>query len=504
MSASFAAVYVPEFPIAAWHRSSPELRSRPCAVFEGVPPQEEVVSLCRRAQAAGIEHGMSKVQAETGGSTLFRTRSVEEEVGAFAALLEVAERFSPRVEVAASPQNGYANADRLAVVLLLDSAGTGKLFGAAQSYAHKLSEAVQDAGFPASVGMAPNAAAALVLARSGKTVVCATQGDVRSKLAPLPVHLLPCETKVLAVLSRWGIRTLGELSALPETALVSRLGQAGRSLQLFARGEADHLLVPEQPAFTLTETVALDNPVELLESLLFVLSPMLEAMMSKALRNAYALRSVKLTLQLERGASHAVAVHPATPTQNRDALVKLLNLELQAHPPGAGIVGATLEAEFAKPQTAQRGLFQAQFPEPDILELLLARLRSIAGEGNVGSPELRNSWNEESFNMAPFRPCQRVDTAKRAPSSQLALRVFRPPQPVRVVCWGTQPQSLFWQGSRFAVRSSMGPWHASGSWWSGDAWDHDLWDVVTAEPVQMLQLRQEYTTKAWFVVGLYD
>ena len=100
---SFAAVHIPEFPIAAWQRSFPELRSQPCVVLEGVPPQERVVSRCERAKAAGIEHGMSKVQAEAGCPVVFRSRQIDEEKTAFALAVEVAERFSPRVEAIASP-----------------------------------------------------------------------------------------------------------------------------------------------------------------------------------------------------------------------------------------------------------------------------------------------------------------------------------------------------------------------------------------------------------------
>ncbi len=503
---SFAAIHIPEFPIAAWQRSSPELRSHACVVLEGVPPQEKVVvvSRCGKARAVGIERGMSKVQAEAGSTALFRSRQIEEEKAAYALAVEIAERFSPHVEAIASPLNEYAEAHRPEVVLLLDSSETGTLFGAAESYAQRLYRELREAGFTTGIGMAPNAEAALMLARSGEKVVCADRHSVRGRLARLSVALLLCETKTLAALNRWGIRTLGELAALPETALISRLGQRGRRLQQLAKGEADHLLVPEEPEFTLSETTALDSPLELLDSLLFVLSPMLEAILRKAMDRAYALRSVRLTLHLERGEPHSLELRPATPTQNREALLKLLNLELQAHPPQAGIVSVTLEAAPAQPQTSQRGLFQAQFPEPDKLELLLARLRSIAGEDNVGSPQLQNSHGKDAFTMKPFRPTQHVNLEEKPPSSRLAVRVFRPPQFVRVSCRGNQPRSMFWQGSRFVFASCAGPWHSSGSWWDGQAWDTDLWDVVTAEPVQALRLRQDHASRAWFVVGLYD
>jgi protein ImuB len=504
INVSFAAIHIPEFPIVAWQRSSPELRLQPCAVLEGTAPQEKVVSLCPKARAAGIEHGMSKAQAEAGFRAVFQPRQLAEEHAAYAVAVELAERFSPRVEAIASPANAYAEAHRLAVVLLVDSSGTGTLFGSAESYARQLHDELRTAGFPAGIGMAPNAEAALLLARSSSAVVCADRDSVRGRLARLPVSLLPCEAKTLAVLSRWGIRTLGELAALPETAFISRLGQQGRRLQLLARGEAEHLLVPEQAEFTLSETTALDSPLELLNSLLFVLSPMLEELLRRAMDRAYALRRVWLVLELERSAPHKLEVRPATPTQNREVLLKLLNLELQAHPPQSGIVRVTLEAEAAQPQTAQRGLFQAQFPDPDKLDLLLARLRSIAGEDNVGSPQLRNSHGSDAFTMVPFQPSLQSDAAKEATPSSLAIRMFRPPQVVRVTCWGDQPRAMFWQGARLSLTAAAGPWHSSGSWWDGQAWDHDLWDVVTADPTQALRLRHDHASKEWSVVGLYD
>jgi len=409
---SFAAIHIPEFPVVAWQCRAPELRSHACVVLEGIPPQEKVVSVCGKAKAAGVQHGMSKVQAEAGSTALFRSREIEEEKAAYRLAVEIAERFSPRIEAIASPLNEYAEAHGPGVVLLLDSSGTGTLFGTAESYAHKLYSELRAFGLPAGIGMAPNAEAALMLARSGEKIVCADRDRVRGKLARLPVSLLPCQAKTLAVLNRWGIRTLGELATLPETALISRLGQQGRRLQQLARGEADYLLVPEEPEFTLSETTALDSPLELLDSLLFVLSPMLEEILRKAMDRAYALRSVRLTLHLERGEPHIMDIRPATPTQNWEVLLKLLSLELQAHPPQTGIVSVTLEAEPAQPQTSQRGLFQAQFPEPDKLEILLARLRSMAGEGKVGSPRLQNSHGEEAFTLAPFRPSLHLDSGE--------------------------------------------------------------------------------------------
>ena len=232
----FAAVHIPEFPVAAWKRGIPALRSQACVLLGGVPPQERVASLCGKARAFGIEHGMSKAQAEAGSSAIFRSRELEEEMAAYAAAVAIAEGFSPNIEAIASPYNGYAEAHPLATVLLLDGSGTGTLFGSAESYAQRLYRELRGAGFPAGIGAAPNAEAALLLARSTEGAVCAGRDSLRGELARLPVALLPCEANTQAVLRRWGIRTLGDLADLPQDALVSRLGQQGRRLQQLARG----------------------------------------------------------------------------------------------------------------------------------------------------------------------------------------------------------------------------------------------------------------------------
>ncbi len=447
---------------------------------------------------------MSKVQAQTVCDALFRPRDLAEERGAFTAACKIVEGFTPRLEAIASPANSYRGAQHLSLLMLLESSGMETLFETTENYARKLHEELAGDGFPAGVGTARNAEAALMLARSTHRIVIADDGNVRAKLGPLPVTLLPCDSRMLAILSRWGIRTLGQLAALPDTALVSRLGQQGRRMQSLARGEADHLLIPEEEAFTLAVTTALDSPVEVLDSLLFVLSPMLETILTQAMERAYAIRSLQLTLLLERGEPHAIGIRPAMPSQNREAFLKLLNLELQAKPPPAGVLTVTLEAEPSHPQTAQRGLFQAQFPEPDKLDLLLARLRSIAGEENVGSPTLENSHREDAFTVSPFNPQLAHTTEEASQPSRVAMRVFRPPQAVRVTCSDNQPRMLFWQGTRISVQACAGPWHSSGSWWDSNSWEDDLWDIVTTQPRQALRLRQDLASKVWFVVGLYD
>ena len=177
---------------------------------------------------------------------------------------------------------------------------------------------------------------------------------------------------------------------------------------------------------------------------------------------------------------------------------------MQAHPPQAVVIALKLDADAAQPQIAQSGLFQSQFPDPDRLDLLLARLRSIAGEHNVGSATLANSHREDAFTIAAFRP--ELDNSKegRNISIRPALRALRPAQSIRVWLANERPNIFFWRGSKFKVADAAGPWHASGSWWDRTSCICDWWDGVTEEPAYMLRLEQQHAANTWNVVGMYD
>src|SRR6202011_3680904 len=82
--------------------------------------------------------------------------------------------------------------------------------------------------------------------------------------------------------------------------------------------------------------------------------------------------------------------------------LKLLQLDLKAHPPGAPILKIYLSAEPARPRAAQGGLFLPPSPEPEKLELTLARIAGIVGENQVGSLELLDTHRPEGFRMRRF------------------------------------------------------------------------------------------------------
>jgi len=144
--------------------------------------------------------------------------------------------------------------------------------------------------------------------------------------------------------SQWGIQTLGELAELPEVDLIARLGQEGKRFVAACQRRANTLILSYRGALCLEEFVEFDAPVETLESLLFALNSMLGYLVKRASSRPLAVASLSLVCDLENAPSHTRSVRPALPTEDRHILLKLLQLDLAAHGPSAGVVSVRLSA----------------------------------------------------------------------------------------------------------------------------------------------------------------
>src|SRR5215470_3556187 len=90
------------------------------------------------------------------------------------------------------------------------------------------------------------------------------------------------------------------------------------------------------------------------------------------------------------------------PMRDSKVFLKLLQLNLQADPPPAPILKVTITATPTKPRATQGGLFLPLSPEPEKLELVLARIAGVVGKENVGWPELVDTHRPDAFRMQRF------------------------------------------------------------------------------------------------------
>src|SRR5260370_6473982 len=165
------------------------------------------------------------------------------------------------------------------------------------------------------------------------------------------------------------------------------------------------------------------EPIELLEPLAFILNRLLEQITarleSRSLATDYLRTELGLEIYKDRQieadsypAPHATYVRALklpVPTQDSKLLLKLLQLDLAAHPTNGAVRKITVVAEPARIRVTQAGLFQPLAREPGRMEIALARLRALVreederGRGRVGSPSVVGSHQTDNFQVCPFR-----------------------------------------------------------------------------------------------------
>jgi protein ImuB len=467
-------VYVPEFAVQALLRLRPELAKSPVAVMNGDPAVEQVCSVNLLASRLGVERGMTRAQLDSFPGVSVLRRAGPEENLARGVLLETAGGFTPRTQVWPSSEAAF--------VMVLDVSGTARIFGSPTQIAGRIRKALASVHFFAQLAGSANVHAAVCMAPSARRApVILAAGNEAEALRSLPLAVLGLTTQQAETMALWGLRTLGELAALPEVELVVRLGQEGKRLRLLALGEHPHLLVPEESAFTLEEFLAFDAPVELLESLLFAIGPMLDQLLLRAQNRALSLASVTVRFGLDGGGEHERTIKPALPVADRTLLLKLLHLDLQAHPPSAGVLSIFVAAEPGRRGKVQLGLFAPQLPEPMRLDVTLARIAALVGEERVGRATLTDSHRAESFAMERFTVPHSKERSKEKQEVErrhaVALRRCRPPWPLSLQCEGKRPSVFRLQGRHYTVQEAYGPWRKSGDWWSPEVWSREEWDL---------------------------
>lgn len=400
-------------------------------------------------------------------------------------LLECARYFSPLIEETSND------------TVTLDARGLRLIFGAPDQVAAAIERRI---GIAANIVIASNPETANHAARGIAGVTVIAPGREAAALAPLPVYLLGGSPEFAHTLDTWGIRTFGEFAALPPLGVAARLGEEGTILQQSARGEGGRLLRLRSDPVRFEQEVEFEESIDLLEPLLLAVSGMLNDQCERLRAHGLAANEIRLLFKLERAADHPMAIRLPVPMLQPVVFLKLLQLKLSGAPPQAPVEKIRLELIPAKPRSVQHGLFLASSPEPEKLEITLARIRNLVGDSHAGAAQLLDTHRPDSFHMAALAAAKEHPGAARP---RMVLRRLRPPRPARVWCAaGGEPLRISSAVLEGRVSACAGPWTTSGDWW-GEEWDRQEWDVQVSSG-GIFRIHQDRRASGWFVEGNYD
>jgi protein ImuB len=501
----YACLVLADLPLAAALRAEPELAAKRVAIVEqrerkARAPQSPII-------VAGLYRGLTVAQARAvEPDLLVRAFSLEGMRSAEQALLDVATSVSPRVMYAA------------AGLVFVDLAGTQALFPTERGLLTALETRLADVGFAmggasgARLGIGPTRTAAELAARHREGGRILRAEEAASFLVPLPLDLLDPPTELADRLTRWGVRTLGQLARMPRAALGARLGEAGVRLARRANGEDLAPFRPHPPPQRFEESAESDWAIANLEPLAFFLRAVLERLAARVRLRGLALRRLRIELSLESGASTARELGLAAPTCETHVLLALARLALEREPPPEGVLALCAIATPDSVETAQLDLFLPPLPSPGELAVTIARIESLCGSGQVGAPQVADTHRLDAAVLAEFklaheeRRARAHETTGEPPAQGLlALRALRPARPARVH-GGDSPvyvsvQGLASEGGR--VLELAGPWRLFGEWWGEERFARDYWDVELSDG-GVYRIYHNLPDDSWYVDGIYD
>lgn len=161
---------------------------------------------------------------------------------------------------------------------------------------------------PAGPVAPPGGPAAGLAAPPERSTVVAPGGSPRF-LAPLPVTVLaeqegPAGAELVDVLERLGVRTLGDLAALPVAQVVGRFGAEGRAAHRLARGLDERPPVTVPPPAEPTLSAEIDPPAERVEAVAFVARGLVDDLQARLSATGSACTRLVIGAETEQGETH--------------------------------------------------------------------------------------------------------------------------------------------------------------------------------------------------------
>lgn len=295
-------------------------------------------------------------------------------------------------------------------------------------------------------------------------------------------------SRLISILHKWGVHTLGQLAALPQDELAARLGPEAVRLWEQANGKSSRLLRLVRPPEIFLEQIEFEHEIETAEPLLFVLRRFLDQLTHRLGALYFVAQELTLRLTFADKTAYQHRLQIPDPTNSVELLFRLLQTHLENFRTEHPIVAVAMEMQPARPSQQQFQFFETPLRDPSRLHETLNRLTGLLGRERVGTPVLEDSHRPDAFHLEPFswNFTQTLDGSPNEPMIGPALRRLRLDRSV---------------SAETAIVGREGPYLASGDWWDEKRWERAEWDLELSNGVVC---RCQERPDGPSVEGIYD
>jgi protein ImuB len=502
-----------EAPVAVVHANR-VVATSPAARREGVTRHQ------RRREAQGRCPGLTVVEHDPAC-----------DARAFEPVVAALEALTPRLEITRPGQVAFPTRGPSRYF-----GGDDALVGRALALAGEAIAALAAGPVVVRAGAADGPFAAALAARAGRPGRVVPPGESPRFLAGVPLAALE-RPELVDVLHRLGLRTLGDLAALPAPDVLARFGTEGQRAWRLASGLDERPPATAPPPPDLTVSVELDPPADTVAPAAFVARGLAEELQRRLWAKGSACTRVVIGAETEHG-ERLERVWRAEGALTAAGMADRLRWQLDGwlqgsarHRPTAGISRLWLAPDEVVPAGGrQLGFWGTDVATTDRATRAVARVQGLLGQGAVTVPEWRGS--RDPATQVALVDAAAVDLAAadragahrdrvvgpwpgRLPAPSPA-RVHAEPPPAELVDAAGAPLQVSGRGFLSApphrlsvaggpwqeVAAWAGPWPLEERWW--DAAHHRRrarLQVVTVDGQARLVVVE---AGAWHVAATYD
>ncbi len=354
--------------------------------------------------------------------------------------------------------------------LVLDTTGSDHLWGGEAAMLREIEGRLAMLGFDASLAVAPTHGAAWALSRlGGLREVCEAEA-LAARMAALPVRALRLDPDTVLLLQRLGLKSVGDLAAVPRISLARRFSRAPLAENPLLRLDqmmgrlAEPVSSPDDPPRFAVQA-ALPEPVQDPTAWLPALCEELCAGLAAA---GFGARRVRVTVYRTDGEVSSVEVATSQPSRDAAHLLRLFDGKLDRIDPGFGFDLITLAASVAEHLgTAQRRL-DGGTDEAAAMAQLIDRLTARLGAGAVRRPALNDSHIPERRELWQAAMAAGAVAAPPPLTTARPVRIFDHPEEVRVLYAVPEgpPAQFAWRRLTHKVARFAGPERVAPEWWA--------------------------------------